>query len=331
MTQTPATDIDDRARDHADDQDRGADSALPQPQDPQQDPPHAPDHATPPFPEPDREPVGSDWRLEEGVRYLVCLDVDGTLVDHDGRMSQAVLDSARAAARAGHHLVIATGRSRGATLPVCEKLGLEAGYAVSSNGGITMHLSSEHREWHRVIDAVTFSPQPALEALREVLPSAKYAIETADGSFYSTERFQDRSFGIEAIPTDLRGLAELDAVRLVVSSSSDEPEDFAEAIDRAGLHGVAYSVGWTSWLDVAANGVSKASALEQVRRRLDVDPAHTVAIGDGHNDIEMLDWAARGVAMGQAPDEVVAVAREVTTSVYQDGAARILRSLLPRV
>ena len=81
---------------------------------------------------------------------------------------------------------------------------------------------------------------------------------------------------------------------------------------------------------MAANGVSKASALEQVRRRLDVDPAHTVAIGDGHNDIEMLEWAARGVAMGQAPDEVVEAAREVTTSVYQDGAARILRSLLPQ-
>ncbi|WP_144794776.1 HAD family hydrolase [Kocuria palustris] len=307
----------------------GIDDRKPQPQDPQQDPPHAPDTSTPPFPEPEREPVGSDWELEPGVRYLVCLDVDGTLVDHDGRMSQEVLDAARAAAAAGHHLVIATGRSRGATLPVCEKLGLATGYAVSSNGGITMHLSSEHEDYHRVIDAVTFNPGPALDALGKALPAAKYAIETADGSFYSTERFQDRSFGIEAVPTDLQGLAELDAVRLVVYSSQDEPEDFAEAIDRAGLHGVAYSVGWTSWLDVAANGVSKASALEQVRRSLEVDPAHTVAIGDGHNDIEMLDWAARGVAMGQAPDEVVAVAREVTTSVYQDGAARILRSLVP--
>ena len=326
MTQTQRPDTDDRAHDKPHD----ADGTLPQPQDPQQDPPHAPDHGAAPFPEPDREPVGSDWQLQEGVRYLVCLDVDGTLVDHDGRMSQAVLDSARAAAAAGHHLVIATGRSRGATLPVCEKLGLESGYAVSSNGGITMHLSSEHEDWYRVIDAVTFNPEKALQALREVLPAAKYAIETADGSFYSTERFQDGSFGIEAIPTDMRGLAELDAVRLVVSSSAEEPEDFAEAIDRSGLHGVAYSVGWTSWLDVAANGVSKASALEQVRRRLDVDPAHTVAIGDGHNDIEMLEWAARGVAMGQAPDEVVEAAREVTTSVYQDGAARILRSLLPQ-
>ena len=70
------------------------------------------------------------------------------------------------------------------------------------------------------------------------------------------------------------------------------------------------------------------SALEQVRRRLDIDPAHTVAVGDGRNDIEMLSWAARGVAMGQSPQEVLAAASEVTGSVYEDGAAAVLRSLV---
>ena len=53
-----------------------------------------------------------------------------------------------------------------------------------------------------------------------------------------------------------------------------------------------------------------------------------LAIGDGRNDIEMLTWAGRGVAMGQAPDEVVAAADEVTKSVYDDGAALVLRGLL---
>jgi hydroxymethylpyrimidine pyrophosphatase-like HAD family hydrolase len=91
---------------------------------------------------------------------------------------------------------------------------------------------------------------------------------------------------------------------------------------------VTYSVGWTAWLDIAANGVTKASALEALRRKLDVEPSHTVAMGDGRNDIEMLDWAARGVAMGQAPEEVIAVAHEVTGTVEEDGAATILRSLL---
>ena len=72
----------------------------------------------------------------------------------------------------------------------------------------------------------------------------------------------------------------------------------------------------------------EASALEHLRGHLSIEQHLTVAIGDGRNDIEMLTWAGRGVAMGQAPDEVIAAADEVTMSVHDDGAAHILRSLL---
>jgi hydroxymethylpyrimidine pyrophosphatase-like HAD family hydrolase len=74
--------------------------------------------------------------------------------------------------------------------------------------------------------------------------------------------------------------------------------------------------------------VTKASGLEHVRQLVGIGREHTVAIGDGRNDIEMLQWAGRGVAMGQAPDEVKVAANEVTSTVEEDGAAVILRSLV---
>mgnify|MGYP001756842431 FL=1 len=61
---------------------------------------------------------------------------------------------------------------------------------------------------------------------------------------------------------------------------------------------------------------------------LKVAPEDTVAVGDGRNDIEMLRWAGRGVAMGQAVEEVVAAADEVTGHVDEHGLATVLRSLL---
>ncbi|MEO8518979.1 MAG: HAD hydrolase family protein, partial [Dermatophilaceae bacterium] len=85
---------------------------------------------------------------------------------------------------------------------------------------------------------------------------------------------------------------------------------------------------FTAWLDINPEGVSKASALEMVRRRLGVEPAETTAVGDQRNDIEMLRWAARGVAMGNAPDEVKDAADEVTQGVDEDGLVPILKSLL---
>jgi hydroxymethylpyrimidine pyrophosphatase-like HAD family hydrolase len=90
---------------------------------------------------------------------------------------------------------------------------------------------------------------------------------------------------------------------------------------------VSYAVGWSAWLDINPEGVSKASALELVRRHLDVEPEHTVACGDQRNDLEMLYWAAWGVAMGNAPDEVKAVADEVTHHVDDDGLVPILEAL----
>lgn len=265
---------------------------------------------------------------ENITKFMVALDVDGTLVDHDGHMSAPVRDAAQAVVAAGHDVLIATGRSLNATLPIIEQIGIDTGYAVCCNGGVTLRLDPELADGYEIIHKSTFDPAPALRALSERLPTAKYALEDEDGNFLATERFQDASFGVESIPVDFHTLLEATAVRLVVFSTENTPEEFSETIQQIGLAGVTYSVGWTAWLDIAAAGVTKASALERLRGTLGIESHKTVAIGDGRNDIEMLGWAGRGVAMGQAPEEVIAAANEVTASVFDDGAAHVLRSLL---
>ncbi|MFW0109306.1 HAD family hydrolase [Rothia sp. P13129] len=273
-------------------------------------------------------PVSSSWVLEPNTRYLIAIDIDGTLVHHDGTLSDAVKKAVQDVISAGHAVIIATGRSRQAALPVAQQLGIAEGYMVTSNGAVTLELSDKNGGYH-VIDSVAFNPQRALSLLQEKLPYAQMALETISGDIYATDDFEDGSFGASSIPVTKTDLLEhREATRVVVFAEDVDPQDFKKAIYAAGLHGVNYAVGWTAWLDIAAHGVSKASSLEQLRRTLGIDPAYTVAIGDGHNDKEMLRWAARGVAMGQAPEEVIAVADEVTTSVYDDGVARTLATLL---
>ncbi len=219
-------------------------------------------------------------------KMMIALDVDGTLVDHDGHMSGPVREAAQAVVAAGHEVMIATGRSLNATLPIIEHIGIEYGYAVCSNGGVTLRVDSGLADGYEVLHKATFDPGPALRALRKRLPSAKYALEDENGNFLSTERFQDASFGVEAIGVDFQTMLEATAVRVVVFSSENTPEEFNAAIRHVGLAGVTYSVGWTAWLDIAAAGVTKASALEQLRGRLSIEAHRTVAVGDGRNDIE---------------------------------------------
>ena len=263
------------------------------------------------------------------TKKLVCLDVDGTIVDHDGHLHEPVREAVKAVVAAGHHVVIATGRSRGATLPVGESLGIDAGYMVCSNGGITLRLDRGLEDGYEVTDCRTFEPRSVLTQLRRRLPSAKYAVEVPDGRFLSTERFQDASFGVDATGTTFDALMDATPVRLVVFSTDSSAEELGRAVEGIGLSGVTYSVGWTAWLDVAAAGVTKASALEGLRTVLHVGIEDTVAVGDGRNDLEMLRWAGRGVAMGQAVREVKEAADEVTGGVDDHGLADVLWSLVP--
>ncbi|WP_416210677.1 HAD family hydrolase [Nesterenkonia sp. HG001] len=270
---------------------------------------------------------GGAFAHQQG-KAMVCLDVDGTLVNHDGHMSEAVRVAGRAVVADGHTVVVSTGRSLPATLPIIEMIGVTHGYAVCSNGGVTVRIDLELEDGYEVLDRRVFDPAPALDALQRRLPNAKYAIETSAGTFLSTERFQDMSFGLWAEGTSLHKMRHAEAVRLVVNSDDATSEEFTAAVASIGLQGVTYSVGWSAWLDIAAAGVTKASSLEALREKIAAPIEVTVACGDGRNDIEMLAWAGRGVAMGQAPEEVKAVADEVTGHVDEDGLVDVLTSIL---
>ncbi|HEX2704659.1 MAG TPA: HAD hydrolase family protein [Candidatus Lustribacter sp.] len=261
-------------------------------------------------------------------RRLVALDLDGTTLDHSGGLSRAVRDAIRAVVFAGTHVIIATGRSIVATVPVAEELGLMNGYAVCSNGAVTLRLDEAHPSGYDVIDTVTFDPRPVLTLLRDRIPGALVAVEDLGVGFKVSARFPEGELGGEQTVVDWDHLVSSPATRVTLRRPEGTPEAFMREVEAAGLHGVTYAVGWTAWLDISPEGVSKASALELLRRRLGVQPWDTVAVGDQRNDVEMLRWAARGVAMGNAPDEVKAVADEVTADVAEDGLVPVLRSLL---
>ncbi len=260
--------------------------------------------------------------------YLVGLDLDGTTVNHNGELSAGVAAAVSDLVAAGHHLIIATGRSIVGTIPLVTELGLGPGYAVCSNGAVTIALDPEAAGGYEITETVTFDPRPALTLLRQAIPDALVAVEEPGVGFRVSSPFPDGELGATQKVVDWEEIVGHPATRVTLRRPDASLEEFMAQVERVGLHGVSYAIGWTAWLDINPEGVSKASALENLRRRLGVEAAHTVAIGDQRNDVEMLQWAARGVAMGNAPDEVKAVADEVTGDVEDDGLVTVLRSLL---
>lgn len=264
-----------------------------------------------------------------GPELLVALDIDGTLLGHDESLSAEVADAVTALRDSGAHVILSTGRSVQAVTPVAAQLGLTTGWAVCSNGAVIVRLDPDADEGREITDVVTFDPGPTLELLRQEVPEGRFAVEDLGVGFKVSAPFPMGELTGEVTVVPFEELTQAPATRVTLRAPELTSADFHRLVERVGLHGVSYAVGWTAWLDIAPDGVTKASALETLRGRLDLRREATIAMGDGGNDLEMLQWAAHGVAMGTAAGFVKDVADDVTDPVTEDGAAVVLRALLP--
>jgi Cof subfamily protein (haloacid dehalogenase superfamily) len=266
--------------------------------------------------------------LSPDERWLIGLDIDGTLVHDDGYLSPEVVKEVKRVKDLGHEVIIATGRAAANAVPVVKDLGFEQGYVVSSNGAVTVELDTSHPRGFQMTDIVTFDPAEILIQLIEHLPEAHFAVEDADGSYRFHRPFPSYALGDQNYETPLEDLMKQHVSRVVVLSPQHDVDEFMSLVASIGLASVSYAIGYTAWLDISPKGVSKASALEVQRQRLGIASEQVLVMGDGRNDIEMFQWAkASGglaFAMGQAPEEVQLEATDITSSVTDDGVARVL-------
>jgi len=263
-------------------------------------------------------------------RYLIALDIDGTVLREDGSLGDSTVTEIGRLRDLGHEIMLATGRSVAMTLPVLDRLGITPEFVVCSNGAITLRRDSSQPLGYAREYVETFNPSEVLLTIKSALDDAHYAVEDETGLYRFTGYFPDGALGANSIKVEFDELLTRPATRVVVISPEHAIEDFLSIVSTMGLHRVSYNVGWTAWLDIAPDGVNKSTALERVRGLLGVPRSRVIAMGDGRNDIDMLEWASvegAGVAMGQAPDEVLAAANARTDSDLNDGVATYLSTL----
>ena len=258
---------------------------------------------------------------------LVALDIDGTLLKwiegagttHE-EIAPAVRDAVRRARAAGAHVVLASGRSPHGMTRIADALDLngdgEPLWVVSSNGAVVFRYPPVE-----VIHEETFDARAAVQAVLQHHPNALVAVEERGVGYRVNRHFPDGELSGQMSIADIEELVAGPVSRVIIRDPEATADDFVALAGRLGLNGTDYVVGWTAWMDLAPVGVSKASGLAYVADRLGMTGDDALAIGDGRNDVEMLRWARRGVAMGQAIEEVHEAADASTDSVYDDGVA----------
>lgn len=266
--------------------------------------------------------INAEFFADRPFPELIALDVDDTLVPHMGTVGERVVDALDRARAAGIMVALATGRTISTTAPVARAAGLD-GWMVCSNGAILATVEPE-----TVIDTITFDPRPALDFLVAELPDAVFAVEDIHGVFHTTRMFGAGALGLSVREVPFEHLLADPVVRLVVRSDAHADTGLGHIAAQMGMHSVIFGVGETAWMDIGPSGVNKATMLAKLCTRLDLNHARTLTVGDFDNDIEMLRWAGTGIAMGSAPERVLAAADAVTSAVPGDGVAEVIDALL---
>ena len=257
---------------------------------------------------------------------VAALDLDGTLLRSDGTVSRVTVDAIARCIASGIRPVIVTARPPRFVKRLAREAGL-SGQAVCSNGAIVYDLDSDRATVHGPLPIGTASR--AALAVASVLPGAAFAIETGwqaiVGPGYGHVASGENS-RIEVLTQEELWSGTDSCVKLLAWSAAPVTDAMLELVGGALPPDttLTYS-GAAGMLEIHAAGVSKVATLADLCAGWGVAAEEVAAFGDMPNDLPVLRWAGRAIAVANAHPAVRAIADEVTASNDDDGVAIVLK------
>ncbi|MBG1266741.1 Cof-type HAD-IIB family hydrolase [Nostoc sp. WHI] len=266
---------------------------------------------------------------------LLVLDIDGTIAGHSNTLSKPVKQAIVAAQARGIQIAIATGRMYRSALRFHQEIGSilpliayqGAWIQDPTNQKIHRHLAVSREIAHKLID---YFEQPELRSLLSVhfyINDDLYVRELTK----ETQIYAERS-GVTPIPVgDLRQVLTNEPTKiLALCDDTDVINQLLGNLRRQYTPAELYlTTSVATFFEVTNASVNKGTAVRYLAEELlGLQIDNIMAIGDNFNDVEMLEYAGLGVAMGNAPEAVQAIAQWVAPSVEEDGAAVAIKKFL---
>lgn len=266
---------------------------------------------------------------------LIASDIDGTILGHDGKISDRTVAAFRDAADAGIEIVFVTGRPPRWLDPIRDQIG-HTGTVICSNGALSYDLASDSvvnshllswdvvAEVRSIVSELAREPYFALESL------AGFSVE--DG-FFSPEHAHPAGAGFATTGVLTPAMAEGGIVKMLAVLHHGTPDAFLELVRPrlSGLIAVTHSAPQLAMLEMGPLGINKAVTLAEYAAAKGIAAADVVAFGDMPNDIEMLAWAGSGYAMASGHPEALAAASLRAPRFEDDGVAQVIEAELARL
>lgn len=257
---------------------------------------------------------------------MIAFDLDGTLLNAEHQLSEKTIEAVKKVREKGVKTLVATGRMFKSAKPHINRLGV-TDPAITYNGALVVNPKTEEQLFH--------SPLP-LEIAKKI---TKLSVENDyylqlyidDQLYISEENKYTREYNeisgikanvvgnlyefLESEPTKMLILEEDKAKRVEIKNFLHE--NFADEIE--------LSSSYSSFIEITKKNISKALPLEKIADNFGIKQEEVMAFGDGLNDLKMIQWAGKGVAMQNAHPELQENADDTAADHDDYGIARYLK------
>ena len=266
-------------------------------------------------------------------RHLIALDLDGTLLTDKKQISPYTKQVVLKAKEEGHIVVISTGRPHRASINFYHELGLDTPM-VNFNGALIHHPTN--RNW----DAL-HNPMPIRTAHKIIdacydLQVNNILAEVMDDVYLDSYDSRIIDF-FDQIDTDppyvigsLKQKLEEDPTSILIYPEENQVDQLRSHLDQYHAEIIEHRKWGAPWniIEIIKKGMNKAVGLQKIAYYFGIPEERIIAFGDEDNDLEMIDYAGVGVAMGNAIDELKSISKHVTASNEEDGIGVFLESYL---
>lgn len=269
----------------------------------------------------------------ENKKHLIALDLDGTLLTDNKKISSRTENILMKAMQAGHIVVIATGRPHRSSIHYYKSLGLNTPM-VNFNGALihhpfdakwdALHNPMSKRTALGIVDACyDLSVHNIIAEVQDNVFLDKFDQELIDIFSHSSE---NTPFTIGSLKSKLNE----DPTSLLIYPREDHIEQLRNHLEEYHAEMIEHRKWGAPWniIEIVKKGMNKAVGLEKIAYYYRIPKERIIAFGDEDNDLEMIEYAGVGVAMGNAIPELKAIANHVTKTNEEDGVGVFLEQHL---
>ena len=268
---------------------------------------------------------------------LVAIDLDGTLVTDEKELTPKTIETIKEASKKGVKIMISSGRAFYRLEKFIDALDLrkENQCTICFNGGMIVENTTKEIIYSQNLDAqevkqliqlgkslglpimIYTRDAHCVEAVPEVVQKNAKNLK---GMNLKMVDFDKMNFSEEQ--NYIYKICFIDKPEIILEKRNEIPKEIVEKYE------ITSSV--PEYLEIVKKGIKKSEAIKVVMEKYHIKQEEVMAIGDGENDVEMLEFAGLGIAMENAKDDVKSFANDITTSNNHDGVANAIEKYILR-